>query len=116
MNFSSTSMHYRRHKPRVERPGGPPFPAAQTHRGDHEGDFILYLNETPREPREIHLSASRPGKCATRRQASPAAFRLSPQNLADLNKPRLKVILMMNEIVIRPVRNIWYYGGKSIAE
>jgi hypothetical protein len=39
-----------------------------------------------------------------------------PQTLADLNKPRLKAILMINEIVTRPVRNIWYYGGKSIAE
>jgi hypothetical protein len=38
------------------------------------------------------------------------------KNLPDLNKTLLRAILMINEIVTRLVRNIWYYGGKSIAE
>jgi hypothetical protein len=39
-----------------------------------------------------------------------------PKKLPDLNKTLLKAILMINEIVTRLVRNIWYYGGKSVAE
>jgi hypothetical protein len=39
-----------------------------------------------------------------------------PKNLPDLNITPLKAFLMINEIVTRVVRNIWYYGGKSIAE
>jgi hypothetical protein len=44
------------------------------------------------------------------------AFRLSPPKLPGLNKTFGTAILMLNEIVTRVVRNIWYYGGKSIAE
>jgi hypothetical protein len=46
------------------------------------------------------------------RRFSPGPF----PKLTNLNKTLLKAILMINEIVTRMVRNIWYYGGKSIAE
>jgi hypothetical protein len=47
----------------------------------------------------------------------PHRFSLEPPNsLPNLNKTLPKAILMINEIVTRVVRNIWYYGGKSIAE
>jgi hypothetical protein len=39
-----------------------------------------------------------------------------PKNLPDLNKTPLKAIFMINKIVTLLVRNLWYYGGKSIAE
>jgi hypothetical protein len=70
-----------------------------------------------REPREIHLSASPPGKWETSDRASRTGFSPErPQALPDLNKTLLKAIFMVNEIVTRLVRNNWYYGGKSIAE
>jgi hypothetical protein len=54
-----------------------------------------------------------------RRQPPDLPRRFSPEppkNLADLNEALLKAILMIYEIVTCVVRNIWYYGGKSIAE
>ena len=80
-------------------------------------DYLLYTARRSWEPKEIHLSAFRPGKGAASRRTSPARFSPElPKNLADINEALLQAILMINEIVTSVVRNIWYYAGKSIAE
>ena len=90
-------------------------PAGHTDRGGHGGDFYYILKDMPGTKRNppFRLPARK-----MRRQLPglPSASRLSPQILPNLNKTLLKAILMINEIVIRVVRNNWYYGGKSIAE
>jgi hypothetical protein len=68
------------------------------------------------KPRENHLSASPPGKSATSHRASLTVFAGVSPKLPHLNKTLLKAILMINKIVTCVARNIWYYGGKSIAE
>ena len=91
-------------------------PAGQTDRGGHGGDFYYILKDTPGTKRNpsFRLPARK-----MRHQPPGLPHRFSPEppkNLPDLNKTLLKAILMINEIVTRVVRNIWYYGGKSIAE
>ena len=84
-------------------------PAGQTDRGGHGGDFYYILKDTPGTKRNPPLRLQLPGL--------PHRFKPQrPKKLPGLNKTFLQAILMINEIVTRVVRNIWYYGGKSIAE
>jgi len=91
-------------------------PAGHTDRGGYGGDFYYILNDAPGTKRNpsFHLAARK-----MRYQPPALPYRFSPEppkNLPDLNKTLLKAILMINEIVTRVVRNIWYYGGKCVAE
>ncbi len=91
-------------------------PASHTDRGGHGGDFYYILKHTPGTKRNPSLGLSA-GKMRHHPPDLPQRFSPEPpKNLPDINKTPLKAILMINEIVTRVVRNIWYYGGKSIAE
>jgi hypothetical protein len=110
-DFSSIALQWRRQKPQGEKPGYPPGWSS-----GHDGDSYYILKHTPGTKRN---SSFRLPARKRRHQLPGLPHRFSPEppkNLPGLNKTPLKAIFMINEIVTRLVRNLWYYGGKSIAE
>jgi hypothetical protein len=115
MNFSSIAMQWGRQELRVEKPGYPPDWSNGPGRTWRR--FLLYTERSAGNQEKSIFPTSGPENATPATGLPAPGFRRSaPKALPDITQTLLEAILMINEIVTLMVRNIWYYGGKSIAE